>query len=91
MPEDVHDIVSVSIMHIWETEVPQHSRSHAYMRETVVGLYTKATIITISLGNSYFLPASINEWRIDQLVNTGSAFSILRKDVWDRLISQDKI
>ena len=51
---------------------------------------TKTTIVTISSGNSYFLPASINERRIDLLVDTGSAFSILRKDTWDRLFPKGK-
>ena len=45
----------------------------------------EANIVTISSENSYFLPASINQQRIDLLVDTGSSFSILRKDTWDRL------
>ena len=37
---------------------------------------------------SYFLPTSINQQSIDLLVDTGSSFSILRKDTWDRLFPQ---
>ena len=51
---------------------------------------TNTTIITISSGNSYIVSTSINEWRIDLLVDTRSVLSILMRDAWDRLSPQDK-
>ena len=46
---------------------------------------TPSVIIAISSGSSYFLPVTINRRKVDFLIDTGSAYSILRKDIWEQI------
>ena len=51
-----------------------------------------STIVSVVPGHSYYLAAKINDRRVrvSFLVDTGSAFTILRRDTWERTFLEDK-
>ena len=49
-----------------------------------------STIVSVVPGHSYYLPARINDRRISFLVDTGSAFTILRRDTWEKTFPDNK-
>ena len=48
------------------------------------------TIVSVVPGHSYYLHAEINDRRVSFLVDTGSAFTILRRDTWEKASPEDK-
>ena len=48
------------------------------------------TIVSVVSGHSYYLHAEINDRRVSFLVDTGSAFTILRRDAWEKASPEDK-
>ena len=46
---------------------------------------TSSVTNTISTGRSFLLPVTIDRQRVDFVIDTGSGYSILRKDIWEGL------
>ena len=49
-----------------------------------------STIVSVVPRHSYYLHARINNRRISFLVDTGSAFTILRQDTWEKVSPENK-
>lgn len=49
-----------------------------------------SSIVSVVPGHSYYLEARINDRRVSFLADTGSAFTILRRDTWERAFLEGK-